>query len=232
MSVPSAHSLLLVASTSAGLGVAGTVTRGCDCSSWPLMSLWRGPGAASPRSCSSQISGEPVGRCPGSCQGCLGGLGTPVAAAHGWRGSGYLARVSLWDSPHPAGYSMTFAVTVRGSSPEARGGHVPAMPGVPENGQVQTGCDHLAWGVLSVAVPEEQPKEHLGCSFPIPTRPQPRPIHSLSSVLLHFQNSSPSVLHRFSCPCSTPSSCVGTSMVNFTSSIPVPSPTSSFSSAP
>lgn len=168
VSVPSAHSLLLVASTSAGLGAAGTVTRGCDCSSWPLMSLWRGPGAAPPRSCSSQISGEPVGRCPGSCQGCLGGLGTPVAAAHGWRGSGYLARVSLWDSPHPASCSMTFAVTVPGSSPEARGGHVPAMPGVPENGQVQTGCDHLAWGVLSLAVPEEQPKERLGCSFPIP----------------------------------------------------------------
>lgn len=44
-------------------GAAGTVTLCYDPRSWPLMPLWRGSKVALPRSRSSQISREPVGRC-------------------------------------------------------------------------------------------------------------------------------------------------------------------------
>lgn len=197
--VPSAHSSLLVASASAGLGAAGTVTRGCGCSSWPLMSLGRGPGAAPARSVHPR-SLESPGWCPLSCQGCLGGL----------------ARVGLG----PVGFSSPI------QAPDwswlfSRDGHVPPCawegPGMDRMGSPVSGC------------PRGTIKGTLGLfrSYPIQTS-----AHSLSSVLLHFQDSSPPVFHQFSCPCSIPSSCVGTLRVNFSSSIPIPSPMRSFSSAP
>ncbi|XP_039552388.1 uncharacterized protein LOC120496216 [Passer montanus] len=152
------------------------------------------------------------------------------------------AWVSLWDAPHPSRCPRTAGEAVAGSSAEARDGHVPAVPGIAENGQVWTGCDHLAGH--SCLWLSQRNNRALDCSFPIPFRPQPRPVHSLSSVsctsraaLLQFftgflvQSSSPPVFHWFSCPCSIPSSCVGTWMVNFTSSIPIPPPTRSFPSA-
>lgn len=70
----------------------------------------------------------------------LPGLSWRTGHPRGWRGSGYLARASLWGSPRPSRCPRTVGEGGAGSSPEARGGHVPPMPGIPENGQ-----DVISW---------------------------------------------------------------------------------------
>lgn len=152
--------------------------------------------------CSSQISGEPW-VVPTELPG--------LSWRTGQGGSGSCGFSSPIQAPD---WSWLFS----------RDGHVPPCawhswegPGMDRMGSPISGC------------PRGTIKGTLGLfrSYPIQTS-----AHSLSSVLLHFQDSSPPVFHQFSCPYSIPSSCVGTLRVNFSSSIPIPSPMRSFSSAP
>lgn len=172
-----------------GWGQLALSPPGWHCSSWLLMSLWRGPGAVPPRSCSSQISGEG--------QGCLGGLGTSVGAACG----------NLLTHPGIPEQLVRLYFS--------RDGHEPPMEFLRLD---RYGQDVITWPRESHLWLSQRRNQRNSWIVPFLSHSHLSPLFVLSAPALPEQFSS---FSQFSCPCSIPSSCVGTLMVNFTSSIPM-----------